>query len=348
MKAYFLLSGEHRSLPRAELYAIMEAEKVLHKQVKSYDQVEIVSIINQEEKVLEKIVSRASMVREAGVLLGFTFAENLEDILDYVRNGLSWDFLSGRTFAVRAKRIKEYFAGKLRSFIVERAVGAEILKQNPNAKVDLEKPNYIVRVILTENIAVIGLKVAELDTTQFIKRRPRLRPFFHPGVLSPKLSRLFVNLSRPRRGDLFLDPFCGVGGFAIEACLLGLRCICSELRWDLIKGAKINLNHYGSPYEGVVQADATKMPWIRADAIATDPPYGRSTTTLGRSVRDIVRGFLEEAYNVLKKNRYVVYAIPHTLDPYETLPHSGFKIVEIHPMRVHKSLTRIIVVALRR
>ena len=164
MKAYFLLSGEHRSLPKAELYAIMEAEKVPYKQVKSYDQVEIVSIINQEEKVLEKIVSRASMVREAGVLLGFTYAENLEDILNYVRNGLSWDFLSGRTFAVRAKRIKEYFADKLRSFLVERAVGAEILKQNPNAKVDLERPNYIVRVILTENAAVIGLKIAELDT----------------------------------------------------------------------------------------------------------------------------------------------------------------------------------------
>ena len=348
MKTYFLLSGEHKSLPRAELYAIMEAEKIFHKPVKSYDQVEIVSITDLGENVLVKVVSRASMVREAGVLLGFLSAENLEDILDYVRNGLNWDFLSGKTFAVRAKRIKGYFADKLKSFLVERAVGAEILKQNPNAKVNLEKPNYVVRIILTENVAIIGLKIAELDTAQFIKRRPRSRPFFHPGVLSPKLSRLFVNLSRPRRGDLFLDPFCGVGGFVVEACLLGLRCICSELRWDLIKGAKINLNYYGFPYEGVVQADAMKMPWIRADAIATDPPYGRSTTTLGRSVKDIVRGFLEEAYNVLKKNRYVVYAIPHVLDPYETLPHSGFKIVEKHPMRVHKSLTRTIVVALKR
>ena len=348
MKAYFLLSGEHKSLPKAELYAIMEAEKIPYEPLKSYDQVEIVSITDLRESVLEKIISRASMVREAGVLLGFTYAENLEDILEYVRNNLSWDFLSGKTFAVRAKRIKEYFVNKLKSFIVERVVGAEILKQNPNAKVDLERPNYIVRVILTENVAVIGLKVAELDTTQFIKRRPRSRPFFHPGVLSPKLSRLFVNLSRPKKGDLFLDPFCGVGGFAIEACLLGLKCICSELRWDLIRGAKVNLNYYGFSYEGVVQADATKMPWIKADAIATDPPYGRSTTTLGRSVRDIVKGFLEEAYDVLKKNRYVVYAIPHALDPYETLPHSGFRIVEIHPMRVHKSLTRIIIVALRR
>ncbi len=347
MKTYFLLSGEHRSLPKAELYAILEAEKIPYKHVKSYDQVEIVSVAGGKD-VLNKIVSRASMVREAGMLLGFTVAESLEDILAYVRNSLSWDFLKGKTFAVRAKRIKEYFVDRFRSFHVERAVGAEILKQNPNAKVSLENPHYIVRVILTENVAIIGLKIAELDTTQFMKRRPRSRPFFHPGVLSPKLSRLFVNLSRPRMGDLFLDPFCGVGGFVIEACLLGLKCVCSELRWDLVRGAKINLNYYGFPYEGVVQADATKMPWLKADAIATDPPYGRSTTTLGRPVKNIVRSFLEEAYGVLKKNKYVVYAIPHTLNPYETLPHSGFSIVEIHSMRVHKSLTRIIVVALRR
>ncbi len=349
MKTYFILSGEHKTLPKAELYAILEAEKIKYVPLKSLDQVEIVKLLYPNGvNYLRKVIARASMVREAGLLMGYFQIVSLKDLLYHIRNSLQWDFLTNKTFAVRAKRVKEHFANKLRSYIVERSVGAEIIRQNPKAKVNLEKPGYIVRVVLTENSAIIGIKIAELDASQFTRRRPRSRPFFHPGVLSPKLSRLFVNLSRPRKGDVFLDPFCGIGGFAIEACLLGLRCLCSELRWDLVRGAKINLSFYNLDYEGIVQADATRMPWLRADAIATDPPYGRSTTTLGRSVLSIVKDFLEEACSMLKKGGYVVYAIPHTIDPYETLPSSELDLVELHKMRVHKSLTRIIIVALRK
>ena len=342
---YFLLSGEHETLPKAELRAILEAEKIEYHVIKDMDQVVLIETANSPEKIV-KIIKRASMVKEAGILLGFHEAESLNQIRNSARS-IDWSFLANRCFAVRAKRVKEYFP-QVKSSFVEREIGALILSKEPSSKVNLSNPELIIRVLLTENYSVFGVKLAELDTKQFLKRKPRNRPFFHPGVLSPKISRLFVNLSRPRKGDLFLDPFCGIGGFIIEAYLLGLKCLCSELRWDLIRGAKQNFDFYKFNVLGVIQADATKIPWIKADAISTDPPYGRSTTTLGRNVKDIVRDFLNEASDIIKKNKYLVFALPHTVDPFEVIPSKAFELVEKHSMRVHKSLTRIIVVLKRR
>lgn len=346
MNLYFILSGEHKTLPKAELYAILEAESIKYNRIMSLDQLEIIKAEALDNNdLIGKIIKRASMIKEGGYFLGIFDVTNLNEILQCVKN-IDWSFLSGRTFAVRVKRIKEYF-NKLKSYIVEREVGAAILSNIGSAKVDLKKPNYLIRVVLTENSVMFGIKIAELNTKQFIERKPRSRPFFHPGVLSPKISRLFVNLSRPKRGDLFLDPFCGVGGFIVEAYLLGLKCMCSELRLDLVKGAKKNFDFYDFFIDGLVQADATSIPWRRVDAIATDPPYGRSTSTLGRDVKNIVKGFLEETIDIIRRGGYIVYALPHTIEPYETIPTNDLVVVETHRMKVHKSLTRVIVVTRR-
>ncbi|OYT59418.1 MAG: hypothetical protein B6U75_03860 [Desulfurococcales archaeon ex4484_217_1] len=268
LKYYFLLSGEHETLPKAELRAILEAENIKYRVIKNLDQVVLIEAINSPKKIA-KIIERASMVKEVGILLGFHEAESLDQIRNSARN-LDWSFLANRYFAVRAKRVKEYFP-RVKSSFVEREIGALILSKEPSSKVNLSNPELIVRVLLTENCSVFGVKLAELDTKQFLKRRPRSRPIFHPGVLSPRISRLFVNLSRPRRGDL-----------------------------------------------------------------------------LGRNVKDIVRDFLNEASDIIKKNKYLVFALPHTVDPYEVIPGKAFELVETHSMRVHKSLTRIIIVLKRR
>lgn len=342
---YFLLSGEHETLPKAELRAILEAEKINYNIVKDLDQLILLNATCKIEDSI-KVVNRAAMVKEAGVLLKYCKIEDISKIRNTIKD-IDWGFLRKKSFAVRAKRIKEYFPD-VKSGFLEKEIGAAIISQEPQAKVNLTRPDFIIRVILTENYIIYGVKTVELNTKQFLERKPRNRPFFHPGVLSPKISRLFVNLSRPKKGDLFLDPFCGVGGFIIEAYLLGLKCLCSELRWDLVQGAKRNFDYYKFNILGVVQADAMKMPWIKVDAISTDPPYGRSTSTLGRNIKDIIEGFLYEAADIVKRNRYVVFALPHTINPYEVIPKNSFILVEKHSMRVHKSLTRIIIVLKRR
>lgn len=205
-----------------------------------------------------------------------------------------------------------------------------------------------LRLFITEGVYVLGEILGVQDTSSFNNRRPGKRPFFKPGPLSPRLSRVFINLSRLPVGGVYLDPFCGTGGFVLEACMLGAKlCICGDIAGEMVRGAMINLSYYGVYDRAVVfRHDSTEIP-IRdesVDAIATDPPYGRSTTTARRSYRELVSGFLNEAVRVLKPGGYVVYAGPLREEPWRLAVETGFEVRRRFHMHVHSTLVREVVV----
>ncbi len=207
----------------------------------------------------------------------------------------------------------------------------------------------VLRVFITEGIAVIGEVLAEQDTKAFNSRRPGRRPFFKPGPLSPQLSRVFVNLARLKEGDVYLDPFCGTGGFVLEACLLGARhCICGDLSSDMIRGSLINIKYFNfNDKVSFFWQDSAYIPLKEetVDTIATDPPYGRSTTTGKRAYDELVEKFLHESYRVLKKGGHIVYAGPSQYTPWKLAYKVGFRVIARYQMYVHSTLTREIVVA---
>ncbi|MFN4046743.1 MAG: TRM11 family SAM-dependent methyltransferase, partial [Acidilobaceae archaeon] len=95
------------------------------------------------------------------------------------------------------------------------------------------------------------------------------------------------------------------------------------------------------------RGDATWAPIAPGvvDAIATDPPYGRLTSTGGRDYSGLVLGFLEEAARVARRGSYIVYAGPHHYSPWRLALQAGLEVVSRHHMFVHGSLTREVVVA---
>ena len=83
---------------------------------------------------------------------------------------------------------------------------------------------------------------------------------------------------------------------------------------------------------------------VRVDCIATDPPYGRSSTTLGWSTKQIVEDFLSTIGDVLPKGRRICMASPKSIRISKIGKELGFKHVESHFVYVHRSLTREIAV----
>jgi len=212
------------------------------------------------------------------------------------------------------------------------------------------EPGY--RVFLTEGIVVFGRIIARQDTKAFNMRRPGRRPFFKPGPLSPQLSRALVNISRATPGKIFADPFCGTGGFVLEACLVGVdKCACLDIQDAMVRGSRVNLEHYGVACRTLIaHGDAASLPLRDQSigAIATDPPYGRSTTTAKRTYEDLTAMFLAEAYRILKPGSYIVFAGPARKQPWRLAAEAGFDVEERHHMHVHSSLTREVVVAVKR
>lgn len=209
----------------------------------------------------------------------------------------------------------------------------------------------IVKISLITNIALIYHMLYRRRQKIYIDREPHRRPCYRPGTMKPLLARVFVNLARVSslRSEIVLDPFCGVGGFAIEACLMGLRALCSDIDDAMIRGAKTNINSFGCQY----MADVIKMDACfeaianeKIDGIATDPPYGIQSIIPRNynSLENLIHRFIDSAYNVLKKNRFMVFAIPINITKKidSVLINSGFEIIEKHIDMVHGSLTRVI------
>jgi len=159
-----------------------------------------------------------------------------------------------------------------------------------------------------------------------------------------KLARCMVNLAQPKAGDIVLDPFCGTATMLMEAGLIGCRVVGFDVKRRMVRGSLRNLRHFGVETEGLLVADARHPPIKKVDCIVTDPPYGRSATTLGREIYEIVEHFLSTAEDLIPKGERICIASPKGVEVAKMGAESGFKLVESHSVYVHRTLTREITV----
>lgn len=330
---YALLSGEHPTIPHSELEGILEAEAGpgRYRVLLRLDGAAIF-----EAPVPASIITRrAGWVREVGRLLALTEADT-EKILDALEAVV---LERGRPRRALYRRYKRY------SDHLDDLSIREVLRRLS----DPAGGGYVLRIFVTEGAAIIGEQLAVLDTRALNERRPGRRPFFRPGPLLPGLTRAMINMARLRRGRPFLDPFCGTGGFVLEACIIGASlCACTDINSVMIRGSTVNLRHFGVAERCLVSlASATRLP-LRGGifpSIATDPPYGRSTSPGKAGYRRLVERFLAEASRLLEPGGHVVYAGPARLHPHTLAAGAGLEVLERHHMHVHGSLTREVVLA---
>jgi len=344
---YTLLSGAHATLPLAELCGVLEAYGVDYRVLEVHHQL----VLFSSSRNPSFVVDRAGMIHEVGRVLAVSEASE-SAVLAVCEDARVWEVVGSRRFVVRFERLRGYSKETIDN-TVARKIGGLVLSRCRGCKVDVGSPDVVLRIIVSEGIAVVGVRLAILDLKPLLARRPHLKPFYHPGALDPRLSRVFVNLSRAPPGGLYYDPFCGTGGFSVEALIGSVNVVCSDIDSRLVGGALKNIGayvDYARSYPlSVVQADAVRMP-LRSevvDAIGTDPPYGKSISTRGRQLEEILRGFLEEAARVLKRGRWLAFATPHWIEPRDLVVEAGLELLETHFMRVHGGLTRILVVARR-
>lgn len=339
-KLFFLLSGENETLPFAELNAILATEGFAYQLTEKLDQT---VRLDCDLNCVQAVHSRAAYTMASALELFACQAEE-NAILHAVENMDLREVLSvGESFAVRIKRVKEHALG-IRSVPLEAKIGKQILSRAPKAKVNLKAPDKTFFGLLTSGKLIFGVKLAEIKPKTFSERRPRKKPFFHPSAMPSKLARCMVNLAHAKAGKLLLDPFCGTGSILVEAALIGCRALGLDVQRCMAQGCRKNLSHFNLSLEGVVIADARKLPLTRIDCIATDPPYGRSATTLKSTTKQIVEGVLSSARSLLQRGQRICIASPKTLNIAQVGLNLGYRHVESHFAYVHRTLTREIAV----
>jgi tRNA (guanine10-N2)-dimethyltransferase len=340
-KLFFLLSGENPSLPAAEVKAILEAEGYTYKNPECLDQT---LRLEAELGSVQAVQVRSAYTRVCALEL-FVSNANLTDI---AKAATETDFKSvlkpGESFAVRINRIKNYADEALNTMVLEGKLGRQILNGTEGTKVSLKNPDKTFIGVITDEKLVLGLKLTDITSKTFSERRPRKKPFFHPSAMPSKMARCMVNLAHGKAEALVLDPFCGTGTSLIEATYIGCRAVGVDAQRRMILGTRKNLRHFNISAEGLLLADARKLPFTKVDCVVTDPPYGRSSSTLKSTTKALVEEVLASAYSLLVVGQRICIASPKTLNIKAIGTTHGYRHVESHFAYVHRTLTREICV----
>jgi tRNA (guanine10-N2)-dimethyltransferase len=195
-----------------------------------------------------------------------------------------------------------------------------------------------VRILMAKDIHA-GILLGTVDRRALEARKAENRPFKHPISLHPKLARALVNLTGIREGQTLLDPFCGTGGVLLEAGLMGCRIVGGDIDKRMVEGTLQNLGHFGIRHTDIRQADISDWPkaGCHIDAIATDPPYGRSASTAKETVGSLYKRAFIACRDMLSDGGRLAIVLPAEK---HALLAEGFAMEGMYPVRVHRSLTR--------
>jgi tRNA (guanine10-N2)-dimethyltransferase len=310
-----LLSGENHPIPEAEAKALFLA----YDQKARFESPEPRVLMAESIADPFLVASRVAFSRRVGRLL-----ERAAD--------------AGAEINGKKVRLRNFDIGK------KPALDPDRVLQGLDCTVDLINPDYELTLIRGVGEYLVLTKPGGMYQG-WSHRRPRARPYFHPSAIFPKLSRALVNLSRCTEGQLFLDPFAGTGSLPLEAELVGARVVALDQTAKMVQGALLNMKHFGEEWLGVVRASAFKSPLTHVDAVATDIPYGKLSSTGGKELQDVLSLTLSILPDILLSGSRAVLMHPSQM---KVVDSADLELEEEHDLYVHKLLTRTISVLRRR
>lgn len=317
---YYLLRGDNEELAQAELRALLETYGVGAGVLRCLTSL---CLVEHNVTIVDKVVSRAGFLKEAGLVIGL---DNVDD--------------RGFSFTDRVEGVGRIYFRVLKNTCRENDVRNYV--EELRAKVGGGGASLMV--YCSENVVFVTKPLVKQPTSELFSRRPSRRPFFRSIALMPHVARLLVNLARVRENDTLLDPFAGTGSILVEAGFMGIKGFGVEIDSELARGMKINVDNYRLVNQIVVHGDSLDVVFNSFDAIATDPPYGRSASLHGVDVKHLYGCFLDLSRSFVKKRGFIVFLSDSRIEDYvdEALCRLGFLIYDKHYMFIHGGLTRVV------
>jgi len=353
-------AGWHPALFRVEAAHLIDSFEFVHPHA---------LVCNQSQA--DRLISRSSLISE---VLSPGGVVEIETAIEKISEAFLALDIPG-TVAVKSSRTGEKVEG-WSSRVIAGEIGGTLV--GAGRKIDLTNPDVTLRVHLLaqshQNIhpddfvsnPVVAWGITIHDGDDWAKRTAPNRPFFKPISLDPKLARAMVNLACPSGGQL-LDPFCGTGGLIVEGVLCNLSCHGSDLAWPMVTGTRENAawaQQRGGEGEFEIRngsaLELSKI-WNESfDGFAFDPPYGRNAWKSTDGF-DLLEGALSSCYSVAADDANLVTLLPwpptvisESVDSGTSFGKSwaeisnafseaGWQIVSTTPIRVHRSLARMLI-----
>ena len=266
MKYIFLLSGDYTELGAEEILSLFDI-----KDFRLADRLLIVDL-KKNTRFLKKIFKKLALTRSLYKLLFKCEIEDTEKIL----KKFDWNSIYRGNFCLRIHYLNHINKKPIKNNKIrkskEKGLAGYIWRSLHNPKVDLENPKTRIDLFILNDEAYCGLYLLE-NKEEFESRKTHLRPFPNPSSLHPKIARALVNITGIKEDESLLDPFCGTGGFLIEAGLMGIKVSGYDISKNTVKGSVENLRHYKIKNYRVINKNALEIK-NKVDYVVTDLPYG--------------------------------------------------------------------------
>lgn len=372
MKYIFLLSGDHVGIAKEEVLSLLGPKKA-----------ELVGrlLVSDLDEFVTAKTTRLALTKSIYRLLFECYVSDIKKSM----KSFDWNSVYKGDFCVRVhfmddianikngnknNKIKQTIRAASESIhsrsnplanISEKSLAKYIWNSVAKPKVDLENPKTSINLFVAKK-AYCCLLVHE-NKENFESRKAHLRPFSHPSSLHPKLSRALVNLTGVKENEALLDPFCGTGGFLIEAGLMGLKPIGYDISRNMANGCIENLRHYKIRNFKVAAKNALAID-EKFNYVVTDLPYGlnsnvylgysrktlknksnrlnlKTDKTKAKAIEQFYLKFLKKLRKMPVKNSVIIF--PGYVGYKKLIKASKFEIEKEFSIHVHRSLERKIV-----
>lgn len=356
MKYLFLLSGEHTDIGKEEILSLFDIK--IYKLINRL----LIADLRNDMELLIKSINRLALTKH---IYKFLFECKISDLKDLMEK-YDWNSVYNHNFCLRIhnlsypqKSMNKNSINKIRKQYSEKDLAGYVWRSLSNPKVDLENPKTEINLFFIKDSVYCGLLIYT-NNEDFQSRKSHLRPFPHPSSLHPKIAKALVNISEAKENDVLLDPFCGTGGFLIEAGLMNISTVGYDINKIMTNGCTENLKHYKINNYKIKRQNATDIK-DNFDCAATDLPYGLNSNAvlkyenwkqhrINKKIQQ--KGFkknLENFYLIFLKNlrkklkNKAVIVFPDYVDYKKLLKQSKFRAEKEFEQYVHRSLTRKIV-----
>ncbi len=249
-------------------------------------------------------------------------------------------------------------------------------------EINLESPDVELMIILdgaSEHIFWGKRLFSEHPRNGWVQRAATERPFFKPVSLDPRLARVALNLVIGDPNQIICDPMCGTGGVLLEGALLNQQMVGIDLDEEMVLGSKRNLEwlledqknaNLQMVFHGnaVNMAELLRKKQIKIGGLVFDPPYGKnawksedtwnlftnvlknSRTADGIQINSRLACFLPILPKINGINEPIVGDLDlgnfTTQQLRLTFKESGWEIISMHAIPIHKSLARMLIFAI--
>ena len=338
MKTFFIL-GRNPELSREEVLAYLRARNREHKEV----------LFEGNLLVLETREDERFDIQEfGGVLkLGKVLFEGEEKGLgEFVKNNElvpADKFTFGAFGNMDLEVLKEKFKQGRKKAVLKH--GRKGIKMQEGERLELPTADFYIFFHTFEDEIYFGLVTQDYNYMK-VKERDMNKPVRREQLaISPRLSKILINLSGAKPRDLLLDPFCGVGGILQEALIKKMNVHGIDKDKQATIDAAKNLKWVASKYGvknnyKIENLDSRKAPDLQFAAIATETPLGKILRKKpnDNEAKQIIQNFeaymipiLSKLKNVKKPNAKIAITFPVIRDFHVDTPKiaskTGLKVI---------------------